>query len=149
MRTDSPHPSASGPERSGWVADEPALLTSTDSAVDSRLLEGSLRQAGIPYDMKMHNDKGITRVFMGTSPLGADFYVPSRLLARARECIPGAEQPEETAPSAAGPTAQESSPDRRRHSPAAAVTALVLVGALLALYSLDAVLEWFRRLLGF
>lgn len=147
MGTDSPHPSGSGPERSGWVDDEPALLTSTDSAVDSRLLEGSLRQAGIPYDMKMHNDKGITRVFMGTSPLGADFYVPSRLLAHARECIPGAEQPEGAAP--ARPPAPEPPPDRRRHPLAAAVTALALVGALLALYSLDAVLEWFRRLLGF
>lgn len=147
MGTDSPHPSGSGPARTGWVDDEPAFLTATDSAVDSRLLEGSLREAGIPFDTKMHNDKGITRVFMGTSPLGADFYVPSRLLARARECIPGASQTD--APAPAGSPTPEPPAARPHHLLAAVVTALALVGALLALYSLDAVLEWFRRLLGF
>lgn len=132
--------------------DPPVLLTSTDSAVDSRMLEGSLRQAGIPYEMKMHNDKGITRVFMGTSPLGADFYVPSRLLERARGCIPGAQQPQGTPPS---PGAGTPEPPVGHRQPAGrrplltVVTALVLVGALLAFYSLDALLEWFRKLLGF
>lgn len=141
MSPHSPHPAGSGPD------DEPAFLTSTDSAVDSRLLEGSLREAGIPYDMKMHNDKGITRVFMGTSPLGADFYVPAPLLEKARGRIPGAAQPDPSAPPPA--KAPPEAPEKKRHPLATVVIALVLVGALVAFYALDALLEWFRGLLGF
>lgn len=155
MEPDSPRPADTGTDRTEWVEDEPVFLTSTDSAVDSRLLEGSLCEAGIPFDAKMHNDRGITRVFMGTSPLGADFYVPSKLLERARACIPGSETGSEPAadpPGFSSPAgAGEEKPDAagRRHPAAVIVTALALAALLLAFYAMDALLGWFRSLMGF
>ena len=136
--------------RDGWVEDEPALLTSTDDRLDSEMLEGSLRSAGIPFLAKNHNDAGFMRVYMGGSWTGSDYYVPSRLLERARALIPGAPaEPSGDAgqPRPSGPPPCE--PQEKPHRAGTVIVALVAALALFGYFCFEALLNFLRKAFGF
>lgn len=70
-----------------YIDDKPALLISGKSDIDSGMIEGCLKSADIPFYKKDHETGGYMRVYMGYSVYGADFYVPSMLLERAKEVL--------------------------------------------------------------
>ena len=72
-----------------WVDDHEAFLVSVNSGFSAAITEGSLKSAGIPYLRKGHGGPGgFVRFDSNYSSLGEDFYVPSKLLERARQSLP-------------------------------------------------------------
>lgn len=70
------------------TSDKEAFLISVDS-VESKMVEGSLRSAGIPFMIKSHGtQEGLARYDTHYESHGADFYVPSRLLEKAKKALP-------------------------------------------------------------
>lgn len=136
--------------RDGWVDDEPALLISTDDRLDSEMLEGSLRSAGIPFLAKNHNDAGFMRVYMGGSWTGSDYYVPSRQLEKARQMIPGA--PSEESEDAGSPLSSgrsQSMPEEKPRRAGTIIVALIAALALFGYFCFEALLNFLRKAFGF
>ena len=145
-------PRAESP-RGEWVDDEPVLLTATNDRLDSQMLEGSLQSAGIPFLAKGHNDAGFMRVYMGGSWTGSDYYVPSRLLDKARGLIPGAASgPSEDAGGAGKsrrPTRPPAAPEEKPRRAGTVLVAVIVALALFGYFCLEALLNFLRGVFGF
>lgn len=68
--------------------DKEAFLISVNRDFESKIVEGSLRSAGIPFMIKTHSPGGFVRYDRDYESLGADFYVPSSLLEKAKQALP-------------------------------------------------------------
>jgi hypothetical protein len=64
--------------------DVPEFLTTVDNSVLSDMLEARLKSAGIPCYIKPHEKISMPRLFLGSAVIAADFYVPSKLLEKAK-----------------------------------------------------------------
>lgn len=65
------------------------LLVSANEGFTADLIEGSLKNANIPYHRKSHSGPtGFSRYDTKYDSLGADFFVPQELLERAKEILP-------------------------------------------------------------
>jgi len=72
-----------------YAGNEEALLVSVNEGFPAEMIEGSLRSAGIPFIKKGHcGPVGFARYDTKYDSLGADFYVPSKLLNRAKTLLP-------------------------------------------------------------
>jgi hypothetical protein len=63
-----------------------ALLISVSREIDARIIESKLNSFGIP-SLKSH--RGIDDIYGNVSYSGIDIYVPSRMLATAKDIIEG------------------------------------------------------------
>jgi hypothetical protein len=85
-----------------YVDDAPAFLTSADSGVAVDMLKARLTSAGIQsVYLKPHGHGDLLKVYMGSLYFGADIYVPSKMLEKAKIAIdlePEDSQPEELQP---------------------------------------------------
>jgi hypothetical protein len=67
--------------------DKEVLLISVKDEIEFSIIESKLRPYNIPV-IKRHREAGdYLTVFMGTSPLGIDIFVPSKILETAKEII--------------------------------------------------------------
>ena len=67
--------------------DKPALLCRVNNNTELTAVEALLRSYHIPIMKKWHNAGDVAIVYMATSFLGADIFVPSMLLEKARELL--------------------------------------------------------------
>jgi hypothetical protein len=144
------HPPQDEPE-TPYVEDTPAFLTSVENGLDGEMLQARLESAGIPCYMKRHDNDGLLRVYMGPSNIGADFYVPTKLLEKAKVAIgqepqPGENESGELQPSSVTPGA-ENAPSKKPWS--SILTAIVILLVLIGFFSLDALLDFIRKLFGY
>jgi hypothetical protein len=66
-----------------------AFLVTVNEGFPAKMIEGSLRSAGIPFIKKGHSGSvGFTRFDTKYGSLGADFYVPPSELERAKSLLP-------------------------------------------------------------
>ncbi len=66
-----------------------AFLISVNEGFPAKMIEGSLRTANIPFVKKGHSgSEGFARFDTKYDSLGADFYVPSPLLQKAKAALP-------------------------------------------------------------
>lgn len=72
--------------------DVPAFLTSVEDNAFLGMMEEVLGDAGIPTLSKPHDLADALMAYTGTIHLGADIYVPSKLLEQAREIIRNLEE---------------------------------------------------------
>lgn len=72
--------------------DEPVWLTTTDDNAMLGMMEEVLNDAGIPTLTKPHDLGEALMAYTGTIQMGADIYVPSKLLERAKEIIRNLEE---------------------------------------------------------
>jgi len=71
------------------TGDKEAFLISVNRDFESKIVEGCLRSAGIPFMIKTHGGpEGFVRYDTDYESLGADFYVPSKLLEKAKQALP-------------------------------------------------------------
>lgn len=76
------------PQQSGSDNIE-AFLVTVNEGFPAKMIEGSLRSAGIPFVKKGHSGSvGFTRFDTKYGSLGADFYVPSSVLEQAKSLLP-------------------------------------------------------------
>lgn len=134
-----------------YVEDTPAFLASVENGLDGEMLQARLESAEIPCYMKRHDNDGLLRVYMGPSNIGADFYVPSKLLEKAKAVIGQEPQPEESEsgelqPPSVAPGTEKAASKRPWSS---ILTAIVILLVLIGFFSLDALLDFFRKLLGY
>ena len=121
-----------------YIDDEPAFLVSGNSEIECAIIEGCLRSANIPYLKKDQETGGYMRVYMGYSVFGSKYYVPSRLLTKAKEALDAACPPdsleiqgEETAEEESYPNRDETEIKAKRHGRFASVAAIVIVAIIL------------------
>ena len=162
-----------------YVDDVPAFLTSVEDGIEAEMLQARLESAEIPCYMKPHDNGGLLRVYMGPSNIGSDFFVPSKLLEKAKMAIDlrqdgsyqeGSDteepQPDELpltdgeddgrssteasmAPQSIDPMPGLSEKPAEKSLKGSIVTAVVIVLLLAAYFSFDALLDFFRKLLGY
>ncbi len=65
--------------------DTEAFLVSAGSGMQADILESKLKFYGIPVMRKYRENGGYLKIYMGVTPFGIDLYVPSGLLADARD----------------------------------------------------------------
>jgi len=163
----SPNENRNGTE----VEDVPAFLITVGNGVEADMLNARLESSNIPCYIKPHDNGGLLRVYMGPPNVGADFYVPSKLLERAKQAL-DIEQDEEYTDDFDNTDSEISGSDHdtsslpftdkftstehneleprtgnRIRQRFIAVGVLILV--LLAYFSLDAILDLLRKLLGY
>jgi hypothetical protein len=74
-------------KREVYIDDEPAFLTSGSSTIECGTIEGCLKTACIPFLKKDRETGGYMTVYMGFSVFGSDYYVPSKLLSKAKATL--------------------------------------------------------------
>jgi hypothetical protein len=67
--------------------DSPALLCTVGNHIELTAIESLLRYYHIPVMKKWHNAGDLAMVYMGASFSGADVFVPSKLLEKAKELL--------------------------------------------------------------
>lgn len=136
-----------------YEGEDSVFLTSVDSGMEAEMLNARLVSCRIPCYMKPHDSHGILRVYMGPSNLGADVYVPSSLLEKAKAAI---DQPNEDTGSGAGngispeeriPAQPEIETPKKPWS--TLLTILVIILVLAAFFTLDGLLDFMRKLFGY
>lgn len=143
-----------------YIDDGEAFLISVDAGFDADLVEGALRSADIPFVKKGHGGPaGFARFDTKYDSLGADFYVPSRLLERARLTLPPVEgatslkghKPPRAFAAPEDPNSDKAVVPEPEQNPAkrALLVLLVLVLAALAVFGTDAVMDIFRAAIGY
>lgn len=134
------------------AASKPAFFVSVPTGMEAELLKARLESAHIPFYIRPHRGKGLLRVYMGPSNLGADFYVPQARLEEAKVAIcledmeGAATQGPEDEPPVETPTEQEKTPGQKLWLNILTILAISL--ALLAFFSFDALLQFIRKLMG-
>ncbi|MBC7765493.1 MAG: DUF2007 domain-containing protein [Hyphomonadaceae bacterium] len=63
------------------------FLTTAQDETQLQMLSNFLQNEGIPIIMKQKNNGDFNRLYMGTSPFGADIYVPENAYERASEIM--------------------------------------------------------------
>ena len=87
------------------IDDKPAFLVSLSSNIECGCIEGCLETAGIPYSKRDRGAGGYIGVYMGYSVFGADYFVPSKFLEKAKDVLDASAPPEGWG------AAEEKSPD--------------------------------------
>ena len=72
--------------------DTEAFLVSAGSNMEAEILESKLKFYGIPVMRKYRETGHYLKVYMGVTPFGIDLFVPSRLLADAKELMENKEE---------------------------------------------------------
>jgi hypothetical protein len=136
--------------------DVPAFLTSVDDGISAEMLKARLTSAGIPCMLKPHRSGGFLRIYMAPNNLGADFFVPSRLLLNAREAIDlNTEDSVESISTDEISAPAQTDTDSAAQEPSKGGiwgNLLVIAGialVLIAFFSLDALLDYIRKLMGY
>lgn len=63
------------------------LLISLSDSMTADMIEAKLEDSGIPVLKKHKGTGGFLNIYMGSSNLGVDLYVPSKFLEKAKEVI--------------------------------------------------------------
>lgn len=150
-----------------YVEDEPAFLCAVYDRLQADLLQARLKSAGIPCYCKPFTES-VTRVILGFSS-GSEFYVPLKLLEKAKEVAGenGAEGeqaqtdgsnreaqatdglPPQDEPAQAHAKHRLFENRNKRYFKRRLTAVIVAVLVLAAYFSLDALLTWIRRLFGY
>ena len=67
--------------------DSEAYLTSVSNSIEAEMLEALLTSSGVPVMKKFKGAGEYLNIYMGMTNLGVDLYVPSKLLAQARDIL--------------------------------------------------------------
>ncbi len=67
--------------------DREAYLTSVSNSIEAEMLEALLTSSGVPVMKKFKGAGEYLNIYMGMTNLGVDLYVPSKLLAQARDIL--------------------------------------------------------------
>lgn len=139
--------------------DKEAFLVSVSEGFDTQMIEGSLRSANIPFVKKGHSGpEGFSRYDYKYECVGVDFYVPAKLLEKAKALIPELEgeksenstdvkEQTETNPQEAPENFPEGETPRRKFGIWAAI-AFIIIGALV-IFGVDYVMNILRSLMGY
>lgn len=134
-------------------ADEPVFFASMPNGLETEMFKARLESAQIPFYVRPHRSKGLLRVYMGPSNLGADFYVSASRLEEAKAAIyleneegAASQGPENDEPPVQLPAEEDKTPKQKLWLNLLTLLAIVL--ALVAFFSFDALLQLIRKLLG-
>jgi hypothetical protein len=140
------------------IGDE-ALLVSVNEGFPAEMIEGSLRSAGIPFIKKGHcGPVGFARYDSKYDSLGADFYVPSKLLKRAKELLPPldgviyddiSDSDEDSGELPDSNQIPDEEPSESGGAKRIAVTIGFLVLIVLVIFGVDYVMNLIRAMLGY
>lgn len=79
----------SDPAKAGDIFDKETFLISVNRGYETDMVEGAMRSGGIPFMIKSHGGpEGFSRFDTKYESQGSDFYVPSKLLSKARSALP-------------------------------------------------------------
>lgn len=67
--------------------DSETYLTSVSNSIEAEMMEALLTSSGVPVLKKFRGAGGYLTIYMGATNLGVDLYVPSKLLAQARDIL--------------------------------------------------------------
>jgi hypothetical protein len=67
--------------------DREAYLTSVSNSIEAEMLEALLTSSGVTVMKKFKGAGEYLNIYMGMTNLGVDLYVPSKLLAQARDIL--------------------------------------------------------------
>lgn len=128
------------------------LLISANEGFTADLIEGSLKNAGIPYHRKSHSGPmGFSRYDYKYDSLGADFYVPEELLERAEEVLPPIDESNNVA-EAENSNSESENPGKPAPVNVGKRVISVIIFILLAvfvIFGVDFIMNIIRNLLGY
>lgn len=128
------------------------LLISANEGYAADLIEGSLKNSGIPYHRKSHGGPaGFSRYDYKYESLGADFFVPQNLLERAKEVLPPVDEPGSGKEPENNGVESESPENPAPVSAGKRVVSAVIfiLLAALVIFGVDFVMNIIRKLMGY
>ena len=149
------------------IYDKEAFLISVSEGYQAEMVEGSLRSAEIPYVRKGHGGpSGFARFDTKYKSLGADFYVPSKLLDRAKEILPPVDGAQSIQETIAGDVQQDDNatqdadltdnasgapqePAEKSTTRRVLSVVLFLLAIAVVIFGVDAVMNIFRSYMGY
>lgn len=137
--------------------DKEELLVSVNEGYEADMVEGSLKSAGIPFVRKGHSGPaGFSRYDTKYESCGADFYVPSNLLERAKSQIPPLDGIEQTAvplqdePEQKTEKIKQVNPEPSRlNAKQILIIVLFFIVMAAAVFGVDSIMDFFRSKLGY